>query len=105
VFGKAAGESATTGEGRFRVNANANAKLLDVWLLVRCVSARRIISPWTGRAWRLDTPSAWLDEVWRVQVEVSFEDPMAVPPERLTAQDLQSNAHWRSALAMSWAAR
>src|SRR5689334_12120175 len=32
-------ESATTGEGRFRVNANA--KLLDVWLLVRCVSCDR----------------------------------------------------------------
>jgi hypothetical protein len=32
-------ESATTGEGRFRVNANR--KLLDVWLLVRCVSCDR----------------------------------------------------------------
>jgi hypothetical protein len=32
-------ESATTGEGRFRVNANG--KLLDVWLLVRCVSCDR----------------------------------------------------------------
>ena len=32
-------ESATTGEGRFRVNANG--KLLDVWLLVRCVSGDR----------------------------------------------------------------
>jgi hypothetical protein len=32
-------ESATTGEGRFRVNANGN--LLDVWLLVRCVSCDR----------------------------------------------------------------
>jgi len=32
-------ESATTGEGRFRVNANG--KLLDVWLLVRCVSCNR----------------------------------------------------------------
>ncbi|MFC4149782.1 DUF1062 domain-containing protein [Micromonospora mangrovi] len=31
--------SATTGEGRFRVNANR--KLLDVWLLVRCVSCDR----------------------------------------------------------------
>ena len=31
--------SATTGEGRFRVNANG--KLLDVWLLVRCVSCDR----------------------------------------------------------------
>ncbi|WP_328808915.1 DUF1062 domain-containing protein [Nonomuraea montanisoli] len=29
-------ESATTGKGRFRVNANG--KLLHVWLLVRCVS-------------------------------------------------------------------
>ncbi|MFF0312125.1 DUF1062 domain-containing protein [Streptosporangium sp. NPDC004379] len=32
-------ESATTGEGRFRVNANG--KLLDVWLLVRCTSCGR----------------------------------------------------------------
>lgn len=32
-------ESATTGEGRFRVNANG--KRLDVWLLVRCVSCDR----------------------------------------------------------------
>ncbi len=32
-------DSATTGEGRFRVNANG--KLLDVWLLVRCVSCDR----------------------------------------------------------------
>ncbi|WP_341715659.1 DUF1062 domain-containing protein [Micromonospora sp. FIMYZ51] len=32
-------ESATTGKGRFRVNANG--KLLDVWLLVRCVSCDR----------------------------------------------------------------
>ncbi|WP_432841319.1 DUF1062 domain-containing protein [Dactylosporangium sp. CA-092794] len=31
--------SATTGEGRFRVNANG--KLLDVWLLARCVSCDR----------------------------------------------------------------
>jgi hypothetical protein len=28
---------------------------------------------WKG-AWRLDTPSAWLDEVWQVQVEVGFEE-------------------------------
>ncbi|GGM76613.1 DUF1062 domain-containing protein [Dactylosporangium sucinum] len=32
-------QSATTGEGRFRVNASG--KLLDVWLLVRCVSCDR----------------------------------------------------------------
>jgi len=31
--------SATTGRGRFRINANG--KLLDVWLLVRCVSCDR----------------------------------------------------------------
>jgi hypothetical protein len=123
-------ESATTGEGRFRVNANG--KLLDVWLLVRCVScdrtskltvherapvrsfdpaelhgyrvndpelvASRLLDPllarrnrftldWTG-AWRLDTPSAWLDEEWPVQVEVVFEDPVPVRPERLIAQGI-----------------
>ena len=32
-------QSATAGPGRFRVNANG--KLLDVWLLVRCVSCDR----------------------------------------------------------------
>lgn len=32
-------ESATSGESRFRVNANRN--LLDVWLLVRCLSCDR----------------------------------------------------------------
>jgi hypothetical protein len=123
-------ESATAGEGRFRVNANRN--LLDVWLLVRCVScdrtsrltvhervparffdpaeldgyhandpelvASRLLDPllarrnhltldWKG-AWRLDTPSAWLGEVWPVQVEVGFEDPVPVRPERLIAQGL-----------------
>jgi hypothetical protein len=113
--------SATTGEGRFRVNANAK---LDVWLLVRCVSrdrtskltvherapvrsfdpaelrgyhvndpqlvASRLLDPllarrnrftldWSG-AWRLDVPSAWLDEPWSVRVEVIFEDPVPVRP-------------------------
>lgn len=32
-------EAATVGEGRFRINANG--KLLDVWLLVRCVGCDR----------------------------------------------------------------
>lgn len=121
-------ESATTGEGTFRVNANG--KLLDVWLLVRCVACDRtskltvhervpvrsfdpakldgyrandpslvaatLLDPllarrnrftldWTG-AWRLDTPPAWLAEAWPVQVEVVFEDPVPVRPERLIAQ-------------------
>ncbi|KAB2378151.1 DUF1062 domain-containing protein [Actinomadura montaniterrae] len=123
-------ESATTGDGRFRVNANG--KLLDVWLLVRCVScgrtskltvhervpvrsldpaelrgyrvndpglvASRLLDPllarrsrftldWTG-AWRLDAPPASLDEAWPVQVEVAFEDPVPVRPDRLIAQRL-----------------
>jgi hypothetical protein len=123
-------ESATAGEGRFRVNANG--KLLDVWLLVSCVScdrtskltvherapvrsldpaeihgyhvndpelvASRLLDPllarrnhftldWTG-AWRLDTPPARLEEVLPVQVEVIFEDPVPVRPERLIAQGL-----------------
>ena len=124
-------ESATAGEGRFRVNANG--KLLDVWLLVRCVScgrtskltvherapvrsfnpaelhgycvndpelvASKLLDPllarrshftldWTG-AWRLDTPSAWPDKPWPIQVEVVFEDPIPVRPERLIAQGLR----------------
>jgi hypothetical protein len=147
-------ESATTGEGRFRVNANG--KLLDVWLLVRCVScdrtskltvhertpvatldpavlhgyhvndpalvAARLLDPllarrhhvtldWTG-AWRLDTPpgrrrlagapgslteaarpaadagAPSLDEAWPVRVEVVFEDPVPVRPDRLIAHGL-----------------
>ncbi|GAB3165074.1 DUF1062 domain-containing protein [Microbispora hainanensis] len=123
-------ESATTGEGRFRVNANG--KLLDVWLLVRCVSCdrtsklnvherapvasfdpaeleryhandaelvastlldplfarrNRVALDWQG-AWRLDTPSAWLDAGWPVRVEVVFDDPVPVRPERLIAQGL-----------------
>ncbi len=123
-------QSATTGAGRFRVNANG--KLLDVWLLVRCVScdrtskltvherapvssldpaeihgyllndpdlvASRLLDPllarrnrftldWTG-AWRLDVPPAWPDEALPVQVEVVFEDPVPVRPERLIAHGL-----------------
>ncbi|MFI6576164.1 DUF1062 domain-containing protein [Nocardiopsis sp. NPDC050513] len=123
-------ESATAGEGRFRVNANG--KLLDVWLLVRCVSCDRtskltvrervpvgsldpaeldgyrgnepelvasmLVDPlfarrnrfrldWTG-AWRLDTPSARLEQAWPVRVEVVFDDPVPVRPERLIARGL-----------------
>ncbi|GAA1563823.1 DUF1062 domain-containing protein [Actinomadura kijaniata] len=123
-------ESATTGEGRFRVNANG--KLLHVWLLVRCTScdrtsklavherapvgsldpaeldgyhandpelvASRLLDPllarrnrfaldWAG-AWRLDAPAARLDEAWPVRVEVTFEDPVPVRPERLIARGL-----------------
>jgi hypothetical protein len=123
-------ESATTADGRFRVNANG--KLLDVWLLVRCVSCDRttkltvhertpvrsfdpaqlhgytindpelvassLLDPllarrshftldWAG-AWRLDTPSEWRGDAWPVQVDVVFEDPVPVRPERLIAQGL-----------------
>ncbi|MBQ1073316.1 DUF1062 domain-containing protein [Micromonospora sp. C31] len=123
-------ESATTGGGRFRVNANG--KLLDVWLLVRCVSCNRtskltvherssvrsldpalldgyhandpklvaatLLDPllarrnrytldWQG-AWHLDTPPAQFDEAWPLQVEVDFQDPVPVRPERLIAQGL-----------------
>ena len=122
--------SATTGEGRFRVNANG--KVLDVWLLVRCTSCDRtskltvhervpvrsfdpaeihgyhvndpelvaswLLDPllarrnrftldWSG-AWRLDAPSVRLDEASPVQVEVVFEDPVPVRPERLIAERL-----------------
>src|SRR5579859_6422546 len=123
-------ESATTGDGRFRVNANG--KLLDVWLLVRCASCDRtskltvherasvrtfdpaeldgyhanapelvaatLLDPlfarrnrfaldWTG-AWRLYTPPTRVDEAWPVQVDVAFEDPVPVRPERLIAYGL-----------------
>ncbi|MDR2986468.1 MAG: DUF1062 domain-containing protein [Nocardiopsaceae bacterium] len=123
-------ESATTGEGRFRVNANG--KLLDVWLLVRCVScnrtskltvhertpvrsfdpaelhgyqvndpelvASRLLDPWLARrnrftldwtgAWQVDTGSARLAGAAPVRVEVVFEDPVPVRPDRLIAQGL-----------------
>jgi hypothetical protein len=123
-------ESATAGEGRFRVNANG--RLLDVWLLVRCVScdrtskltvheraparsfdpaeldgyrandpglaASRLLDPllarrnhftldWEG-AWRLETPPAGPGEACPVRVEVVFEDPVPVRPERLIARGL-----------------
>ena len=123
-------ESATTGEGRFRVNANG--KLLDVWLLARCVSCDRtgkltvrqrapvrsfdpaeldgyqasdpglvastLLDPlfarrnhfsldWSG-AWELNIPTALVDEECPVKVEVVFEDPVPVRPERLIAQGL-----------------
>ena len=122
--------SATVGQGRFRVNAHGN--LLDVWLLVHCMScdrtgkltvherapvrsfqpgelggyhasdpqlvASRLLDPllarrnrftldWTG-AWRLDLPSAWHAGAWPVTVQVAFEDPVPVRPERLIAQGL-----------------
>jgi hypothetical protein len=48
-------QSATTGQGRFRVNAHG--KLLDVWLLVRCLSCNRTIKL-TVHEW---TPVATLD--------------------------------------------
>lgn len=123
-------ESATTGRGRFRVNANG--RLLDVWLLVDCVScdrtskltvherapvrsldpaelhgyrvndpdlvASRLLDPlfarrnrfaldWTG-AWRLDAPAARIDDAWPVRVEVVFDDPVPVRPDRLIARGL-----------------
>jgi hypothetical protein len=123
-------ESATTGEGRFRVNANG--KLLDVWLLVRCVSCDRtskltvrerapvksfdpteldgyhvgdpglvastLLDPlfarrnhfaldWTG-AWQLESPTDGCDEEVPFEVEIVFEDPVPVRPDRLIAQGL-----------------
>ncbi|MFC4907427.1 DUF1062 domain-containing protein [Actinomadura gamaensis] len=122
--------TATTGEGRFRVNANGKA--LDVWLLVHCASCgrtgklavherapvrsldpaeldgylandrdlvaslledpllarrNRFTLDWTG-AWRLDVPSPWREEAWPVRVEVVFEDPVPVRPDRLIAREL-----------------
>ncbi|WP_174528419.1 DUF1062 domain-containing protein [Micromonospora maritima] len=128
-------ESATTGDGRFRVNANG--KLLDVWLLVRCVSCDRtskltlhertpvssldpatlhgyhlndpvlvaatLVDPalarrgrftldWTG-AWRLDTPAERPGDAWPLRVEVTFEDPVPVRPDRLIAHGLGLSRH------------
>ncbi|MEU1812544.1 DUF1062 domain-containing protein [Micromonospora aurantiaca (nom. illeg.)] len=120
-------ESATAAKGRFRVNANG--KLLDVWLLVRCVSCDRTVKltvreratvssfdpaelhghhvndpalvaatlldpafarrcrftlDWTD-AWTLDAPTVPLDR-WPVQVDVTFDDPVPVRPDRLIAR-------------------
>ncbi len=124
--GSCGSESATAGDGRFRVNANG--KLLDVWLLVRCVSCNRtikltvheratvksldparlhghhlndrdlvaatLLDPWFARrcrftldwtdAWTLDAPTVPLDG-WPVQVDVTFDDPVPVRPDRLIA--------------------
>jgi hypothetical protein len=132
-------ESATTGAGRFRVNANG--KLLSVWLLARCTACDRtgkltvhervpvrsfdparldgyrandpglvastLLDPllarrnrfaldWTG-AWRLHTPPALPDQPrpdqagrsWPVRVEVVFDDPVPVRPDRLIAHALE----------------
>src|ERR1700761_2013394 len=123
-------KSATAGEGRFRLNANG--KLLDVWLLVRCVSCDRtskltvrerapvrsfdpaeldgyhasdpelvastLLDPlfarrnhftldWTG-AWELDVPLTWPGGECPFTVDVAFDDPVPVRPERLIAQGL-----------------
>lgn len=123
-------ESATTGAGRFRVNANG--KLLSVWLLVRCTACDRtgkltvhervavrsfdsalldgyrandpelvastLLDPllarrnrftldWTG-AWRLHAPPVPPDGPWPVRVEVAFDDPVPVRPDRLIARQL-----------------
>ena len=119
-------ESATAARGRFRVNANG--KILDVWLLVHCVSCDRtskltvreratvssfdpvelhghqlndpalvaatLLDPafarrcrftldWTG-AWTVDAPTVPLDG-WPVRVDVTFDDPVPVRPDRLIA--------------------
>jgi hypothetical protein len=59
------------------------SRLLDPLLAQR----NRFTLDWTG-AWRLDTPSAWLDEAVPAQVDVTFVDPVPVRPERLIAQGL-----------------
>jgi hypothetical protein len=59
------------------------SRLLDPRLARR----NRFTLDWTG-AWRLDTRSAWLDEARPVLVEVVFEDPVPVRPDRLIAQGL-----------------
>lgn len=120
---------ASTGEGKFRVNANG--KLLDVWLLVTCVAcdrtskvtvhdrvpvrsldpvllegyssdspelvARVLFDPliarrnrfgllWDG-CWRLLAPPV-PQEPWPVHIQVRFDDPVPVRPDRLIAQGL-----------------
>ncbi|WP_307796905.1 DUF1062 domain-containing protein [Actinomadura barringtoniae] len=123
-------ESATIGDGKFRVNANG--KLLDVWLLAHCTSCDRTakltvhertpvksLSPtaldgyrtndpalaastlldpliahrnrftldWKG-VWNLNAPPTPLDHAWPIHIEVVFEDPIPVRPDRLIAYGL-----------------
>jgi hypothetical protein len=47
----------------------------------------RFTLDWQG-AWRLDTPPGPLDAAWPVRVDVVFEDPVPVRPERLIAHGL-----------------
>jgi hypothetical protein len=122
-------ERATTGAGRFRVNANG--KLLDVWLLVNCVTCDRtskltvheriavsalpatrlagytanapsfvaevLLDPATARRNRftLDWDGCWElhappvpENAWPWHVNVTFDDPVPVRPERLIARGL-----------------
>ncbi|HEX6525820.1 MAG TPA: hypothetical protein VF070_38265 [Streptosporangiaceae bacterium] len=53
------------------------SRLLDPLLAWR----NHVVLDWTG-AWRLDTPSALLGEVWPVQVKAGLEAPVPVRPER-----------------------
>ncbi|WP_178378418.1 DUF1062 domain-containing protein [Nocardiopsis flavescens] len=122
-------ERATTGRGRFRVNANG--KLLQVWLLVGCTGCDRtgrltvhervpvrslpadllagytanapslvasvLLDPATARrnrfsldwegCWELDAPPV-PQGPRPVRVDVAFEDPVPVRPERLIARAL-----------------
>jgi hypothetical protein len=70
-----------------RYNANdpelVASRLLDPLLARR----NRFTLDWEG-AWRLDIPAGWLGEALPVQVEVVFDDPVPVRPERLIAQGL-----------------
>ena len=77
------------GHGRWLHGYHVNDPELVASRLVDPLLARgnRFTLDWTG-AWRLDTPSAQLVEAWPVQVEVVFEDPVPVRPERLIAQGL-----------------
>jgi hypothetical protein len=59
------------------------SRLLDPLLAWR----NRFTLDWKG-TWRLDTPSALLDDVRPVQVKVRFKDAVPVRPERLIAQGL-----------------
>jgi hypothetical protein len=58
--------------------------LLDPLLARR----NRFTLDWTG-AWRLDTTPVSLARTWPVPVEVVFDDPVPVRPDRLIAQGLR----------------
>ncbi|MBO3749725.1 hypothetical protein J5X84_26900 [Streptosporangiaceae bacterium NEAU-GS5] len=91
--------SASTGKSRFHVNdvndvndpGPVASRLLDPLLarLDRVGLTRK-------GAWRLNTPSAWLEQAWPVHLEVVFDDLVPVRTQWLAqGPGLNGNRVWR----------